>query len=369
MLSNKIDKQSIIFVLLFVLQQFVAFCWSIPTLVSPYWLIIYITTLIILGKLKPSFKESSSQITFALFFILGAFTNVLSGSSIGYTLQKTVYMLVALTGFLYIKKKRVNLYVFYYLFAFLYVYFYSVYFSQKNMYEEMLVEGELFGHSSSNTIPILLCNFLFILSALNRYYKQNQERGIFILSVSNAILITIQGSRTGLIVAFIQVFLSYYDLSKAFRISRFLRILMIASVVGVIIMLLKQYAENISDYLSFIGIGGNIIEDTYEADVRSWAQLSFFTNLDFQHLVFGYPENYSFALDIHRTFNSFLDIWSRYGFWGFSTLIIAFFKRLKNRKQYCLPLYYFIPVFFYSLTESIYAGGFFDIIWFLILFL
>ena len=111
----------------------------------------------------------------------------------------------------------------------------------------------------------------------------------------------------------------------------------------------------------------NVVED-----VRSQARKYFFSNLNINNFFIGYPDNTIFAshlgADMLYTYNVFLDVWNRYGFILFCTLVFVLINRFFRHKKYFFPLYYFIPFLAYSFVESIFFPNFWDCFIYLLIF-
>ena len=107
-------------------------------------------------------------------------------------------------------------------------------------------------------------------------------------------------------------------------------------------------------------------------DIRGEAQRSFFHNMDFYSFFFGYKKNFVFAYgtngNITNTFNVFLDMWNRYGFFQVFLFGVVILIRIYKQSKFHFPVYFLIPFLIYSMVESIFFPNFWDCIIYILFF-
>lgn len=345
------------FILLFVVQQVVSFTWIPFMLISPYWILYLIVVLYIMTVNWKKIIESKSAMIFFLFVFVGSMMTVLNGDVIGSYVVKIVFSLIGLVGLIYISNRQINLKIFDIVFLVLYVFFYFSYFVF-DVYTRFDLNGDLFGHSSSNAIAMSL-NIIWII-----YYIIARDNGpstkssmLLIFSILNLFLIVVQGSRIGVVVAVINLIMIISDLFKL----KFIYFILL--IIGVVYLFFR-YGSLLEDYVEVEHMQGI---DSYYEDVRSRAQSDFFTEMTFTSAILGYPESMNFA-GLNRCFNAFLDFWRHYGLAPVLALVFFGVKRIINRKHFRVPIKSFISLFVYSLFESLWGATLWDILIYLFLF-
>jgi hypothetical protein len=361
-LKNNYLSSSFIFVFLFVFQQIIEYTYVSYSLVSVYWLFITISILSIGIYLPFMSIRYRYPLIFTIVTVLGAFSTILNGTNIGIVLIKSFSILFGFIGFVYLSEKKINLYFFDWALVIMYTFFYLSYFVHDEQ-TRIFLDDDLFDHSSSNTIAISVVITLFFYLMLNQEVRNaNISIKIILFSIINLTLVIIQGSRAGIIASSLLFLLSIIDLFylkfKSINITTLY-------LVGLIMLLRYFYLDSIQFFLEFKDMTGL---SSYERDVRSYAQTTFFSRMDLNTFIFGYAPNYDFDFYTTRTFNAFLDFWNRFGLFPFALLIIFFFRRLFLAKDFALPLIYLIPLFFYSMVETLWGGTLWDVLIYLSLF-
>lgn len=345
-----------VFVLLFVVQQIIEFVWSAFNFVTPYWLLY--TLLIIIYAINTS-KEWSTMKLPLLFFIvssLGAILSFLNGSSIGIIITRVFFSFTGLLGLSYIIHNKIDLKIFIYLFMGLYLYFFLSYFILDSLSQKDLNE-DLFGHSSSNAIPMSLNIVWLLYFVISKNYKSPTIIWLYVFAVMNLVFIVIQGSRAGIVVAAINLLVLLISTVK----NKFW--LFIFVVVSAYFLIVKNI-DLLEDLIELDNMRGM---SSYEEDVRSISQKAFFSNMTLSNFLFGYsPKNIFGGLD--RSFNSFLDFWRGYGFLAFSFLAILLIKRIRYNKRYTVSIVLYSSLAFYSLFEFLWGGTLWDIVIYIVLF-
>ena len=125
-----------------------------------------------------------------------------------------------------------------------------------------------------------------------------------------------------------------------------------------------SYYTTIIDYFANIGLESGSMDDS----VRKYAQLQFVHNMDIKTFFLGYGKGQLFE-DLDRTFNSYLDLWNRYGFFSFCFFVFLFIRRFLLRKSFSIPFIYFTPIMVYALVETLFAGTMWDMFFIYMLFL
>ena len=311
---------------------------------------LYLLTKKVYGEfLLPLFLSSS-------FFILGVTNLIIHQSESYFTI---IAPIASYVGYVFVRSNKMNLAIFDVFFIGLYIFFYNVYFSLlpnlffRPGFDE---DGVVFDMASSNAIPAALNITLFAYIILNRLYTQKKEKYIFFLSLINLILILIQQSRSGIIIALFLFGLSLFEYSrKNFRYG-----LILIALLGL------RYSVELIDFLNVIGDIKGV--EALKKDGRGDAQASFFEDMDVFTFIFGHTETSFGAAKFKYTYNVFLDMWDRYGFLQVLIFFSILFHRIVFWKNFKFPLYYFIPFLFYSMVESIFFPQFWDIIIYLLLF-
>lgn len=364
--SKKISVNNIIVVILFITPH--VFLSIFPKSFSSYYSIIIYTFALGFFIRKGNYLSSKykKEILFASCFVFFGIINLLLKNST--LLFNIASPLFGLFGYLYLRRNiKMNLSIIKYVIICFYVYFYFVYYSVIPDYFFRLGFDEdavVFDNSSSNAISMTLDMLLFIYLILNKYYKSYHIKTIFYFSIINLVLVFIQQSRAGLLVALILFFISFYEFNKK-NSKRFLMLLTFT----IPIIFVYYFKEILNIYDLFFG-EYNFINVT--EDVRSQAREYFFSNLNINNFFIGYPDNTIFAshldADMMYTYNVFLDVWNRYGFITFCVLISVLLYRFYNHKSFYFPLYYFLPFLAYSFVESIFFPNYWDCFIYLLIF-
>ena len=350
-----------LFVAIFVAQQVLSFVWDPYRLVSLYWIAITVITFIVGFKLPLSKYNYTDAFKFALVCAICSIPTFLNGTSIGEVMVKMIFIFIAYIGYVMLNEKRLDLRFFDVLLVILYIVYYIVYFS-KDIGTRLFLDGDLFGHSSSNTIAITLNIILWLYFLLNYVYEAGREKRLFVFSLINLVLIVIQGSRAGIIIALLLTLMIFTNIFSIRR--KWVKRLLYVLVFGGAIFLVMKYLPMLEDVVDVANMQG---VSSFEEDVRSAAQATFFLNMNLTHALIGYESTFEFA-GVTRTFNAFLDFWNTFGLIPMIFLLVAIVKRITRRKEYELPLLYLTPILAYSLVESLWGGTLWDIIIFICLF-
>lgn len=348
---------SVFFVFLFVAQQIYSFVGEQFKLVSVYWLFIIVLIVITYFCLPKSAKKDKTPLYFMCFSIAGAILSLMNGTGLGEVCQKIFYCFMGYVGFIYVRSYKIHPVVFDILLILLYIFFYQTYFSL-DFATRLSLNDELYnGQSSSNTIAIVLNVVLLIYYVL--HYKQPNIRMV-LYAIINLIMIGIQGSRAGLLVAMILfIVISIRIIPKNYFVTG---LLFLSTVVVYIIF------RNIEVILEVVDLDNMQGVSSYQEDIRSRVQRSFFTNMTVENFLFGYSPTYRYNDGITRTFNAFLDYWGRYGIFAFTMLLICLLKRIKQNKMYDISLLAYLPMLAYSFFESLWGGTLWDILIYIALF-
>lgn len=357
---------SIVFILLFISPHIVYS--AIPqNTVGIYYTILPVCYLLLALRFLSFFKEKFfiKALLFSISFLIFGIVNlILHGSTAFFNL---IAPIVAFLGYCYVFKKKIDMRVFDFFLIVMYIFFYFVYFSvipdlffRPGFDEDAIV----FDNSSSNLIPMALNIALYAYMIMNRFYMESNNKKILIFSVINLVLTIIQQSRVGLIISLVLFFIALFNYDK----KKMIRVLIGFSIV-IFTVILFYYKE----IVGFIEIIGNLNGlEALDEDIRGEAQRSFFQNMDLFNFFFGFKENYVYAIgsdgDILYTYNVFLDMWNKYGFFQLIVFIIVLLFRIFKYSKFHFPLYFFIPFFLYSMVESIFFPNFWDCIIYILLF-
>lgn len=354
-------RNGVIFALLFVLPQIVAFTWKTFDFLNPLWAL-YLLLVILIGVThRDVMGKKNMQLPLVLFLVvcMGAILTIVIGAPIGGIIRKLLLAMVAFVGFTFLSHRRIDPSFFNIIFPLLYLFFYFVYYRYDEAYR-FSVNGDLFGGSSSNTISIALTNVWFFYYIVSKAEQRNNNVPLLVFSIINFSLIIIQGSRAGIVVGAMEILLALSNMLKwtRFRGGAFL-----------VLMAIGVYAfYRYGFYLEgIVDVGGMQGMESYEANVRSFSQAAFFSQMNVDHFIFGYPPNSMFE-DLTRTFNAFLDMWSRFGILPIAAIFVFGLRRIIKMKHFTLPLVVFLPWFFYSMVESLWGGSLWDIYMYIVLF-
>lgn len=363
---EKTTFNSIVFLLLFISPHII---YSVipKDIVSVYYILLPICYLLITVRFFVFFKENFfiKPLLFSVsFLILGILNLILHASTAFFNL---IAPIVAFLGYCFVFKKKINLRIFDFFLIGMYVFFYLVYFSvipdlffRPGFDEDAIV----FDNSSSNLIPMALNITLYAYMIMNRFYLESNNKKILVFSVINLGLTIIQQSRVGLVISLVLCLLSLFNYDK----KKMVRVLMAFLII--ILSIIVFYYKEISEYVEIIGNLNGL--EALDEDIRGEAQRSFFQNMELFNFLFGYKENYVYAIgsdgDILYTYNVFLDMWNKYGFFQLILFIFVILFRIFRQSKFHFPLYFFMPFFLYSMVESIFFPNFWDCIIYILIF-
>lgn len=240
-----------------------------------------------------------------------------------------------------------------------YLYFIVVYFSKlPSLIYRPGFDENVFYTSSSNTIAIILNIYLiaYILSGI--YNNKLQNKKVFLFGIINIILIFIQQSRIGLIVAIIILFIPW---RARFNKKSILKVLFPTFILGVIYFLIRLYFTD--SEISGFSLDG------YLLDSRGIIQFLFFSNLSGDLIFWGYPLDYIYFAGYERVYNMFLLNYNYTTIIGFILIIYSFLFRILNSKRYFFPTILLLPIVLYGMVEEVFLPMGWDFILFIILFL
>lgn len=306
---------SLFYIYFFVLQEFWNYSVDALNIHKIYWIIILaLLSIFSFSILSNKYHSYKLPYWYTAVLIIGALASVENGNSVGFCLLRALFPIISLANLVFITRNRINLRLFELLLIGIYIYYYFSYFlGLQSVANKDLYDGDVFGTSSSNTIPICLNCILFLYFILNKYYSEKNQLRILLLSIFNLVLIVIQESRAGIIVGLLITVMILYDMysyKKSFKKSYFLMAVIVIMFIGV-----WSYYTTIIDYFANIGLESGSMDDS----VRKYAQLQFVHNMDIKTFFLGYGKGQLFE-DLDRTFNSYLDLWNRYGFFSFCFL-------------------------------------------------
>lgn len=351
---------SLIFILLFIAQQVYSFVGLSENINERYWQGIY-ALLLIACAFQLSKKNINRQaVAFMLVCVLGTIITLVNGRPIGMIVLYAVYSAAGFAGYSYLKNNKVNPNYLGVFLLVLYVVYYLVYFRFRELNVELSEEGDLFGHSSSNTIAISLNFVLWIYFFIDYIQGSKNVFWIFIFAIINLVLCFIQASRMGLAVSFTMFAVAYYTLAKTSR-SKWFRWIFYAAIILVITQIPK-FIGFIEDYSA----ASNFAGFEYGEEVRARELIVFFDKMNLSHALFGYGDDSVFLNG--RIYIAFLDFWNRYGLLPFLFLVFLVVRRLIYKNNYSVSLYVFLPILLYSFSETIFGGTLWDFFIYLFLF-
>lgn len=355
---------SLFYIYFFVLQEFWNYSVDALNIHKIYWIIILaLLSIFSFSILSNKYHSYKLPYWYTAVLIIGALASVENGNSVGFCLLRALFPIISLANLVFITRNRINLRLFELLLIGIYIYYYFSYFlGLQSVANKDLYDGDVFGTSSSNTIPICLNCILFLYFILNKYYSEKNQLRILLLSIFNLVLIVIQESRAGIIVGLLITVMILYDMysyKKSFKKSYFIMAVIVIMFIGV-----WSYYTTIIDYFANIGLESGSMDDS----VRKYAQLQFVHNMDIKTFFLGYGKGQLFE-DLDRTFNSYLDLWNRYGFFSFCFFVLLFIRRFLLRKSFSIPFIYFTPIMVYALVETLFAGTMWDMFFIYMLFL
>lgn len=350
---------TLVFLYLFVFQQIYSFVWFPTSIREQYWQAIYVIMLLLSFFLIIRSKKEDEALRFLVVCVVFSLITFLGGKKIGQILVTAMSAVWGMGGYLYLKRYKVVPNVFAVFLVFLYVFFYLVYFKFRELNVALENEAFLFGHSSSNAISIALNFVLWVYYFVDYISGSKNIKIIFIFSIINLILVFIQASRMGLVVAIVMFFLVYFTLSRKSE-SKLPKYIFYIVIIFALYNL-PSYLGFLMDYaeVTFLGLD-------FKDEPRIRALDSFFNKMDLSSALFGYGE--SVFDEYTRVYNSFLDFWNRYGLVPFIMLLIMTFKRIIYRNKYSASIIVFVPLLLNSMTETVFGGTLWDFCLFLFLF-
>ncbi len=355
--------ESFVFILMFVLP-FPIICLSPPDRsirIQTLFMVGYLVLFIAHHKYITKIIKSSS-ILIILVYTLGAIIKFIVYGHLTYT--SIVLPIVAFFGYYYIDDRQLKLGVFDFLIIGLYIFFILTYFRMlPSLFMRVgFQDGAWYGSSSSNAIPIILINVLYIYEVLAYLYEEDRRTVLLIFSIINFVLIIIQQSRAGILLSLLFVIWNVYQLGKN-RKSLVIKLLPW----GIAIAGVVWISHNTSLINEYIDVVGDISVSSYENDGRSRSAQAFFDNMTMSEFVVGYPLGSEFG-ETSYTYNTFLDHWNKYTIFGFVLTMCILIVRIIGYKKYYFPLYFLIPFFLYGWVEHRYLPNYWDFFIYLMLF-
>lgn len=355
---------SFLFIFLFILQQMFSFMFANADLVTPYWLVIYFLVFVLAFNLPIFSKRFKNARIFTVILIFSMIPMIIKGD-FSLMMQLSLFWIIGYIGYVFINSREINIKLFDIVFIVFYVYFYFIYFRYKEILVNVDNEGDLFGHSSSNTIAMSLNMLFFFYYYLSKHYSNiNVTNKLFLFSILNVVFIAAQGSRAGLVVAV--MFLVILLIDKMKTVSKQKRIVLF--VLLTIIAFFGIYA-NILSILNYMTENAMIKKSSeFETEIRFIAIMDFFDSLNINRFLCGYPFGHIFAYSLTRTFNCYLDIWCFYGFFAFVIVMLLIAKRIMKNRFYYDSLWIFVPILLYGVFESFMSTGLWQLFWYLMFF-
>lgn len=347
------------FAFLFVLPQVISFIWVPYNILNPFWLVYFLFITCFAIRHYDNLRKRDMRLPLVLFAVIciGSVLTMFVGIPIGGVILKISIAFIGFVGYGYLSHNKIDPRFFNYVFPLLYIFFFIVYFRYDAFHRQSL-DGDLFGHSSSNTISMVLTNVWFFYYIISKVEKRNNNLPLFFFSVINLFLIVVQGSRGGIVVATIEFMLL---LSSSMPHNNTILFIIF---MGLGIILFGKYGFYLEDIIEVEGMQG---VDSFEDNTRSLAQAAFFSKMNTTFFIFGFPPNAEFGFET-RTFNAFLDFWSRFGIFPFLLVIVLSLRRVLCCRSFVVSLFDFVPWFFYSLVESLWGGSLWDILLYIFLF-
>lgn len=359
-LSSAKTSHGLVFIFL-IAQQIIGFVFDPYKFVSPYWIAVTLFTIYLANELRIRITKEN-VLPFILFALcaIGSLANILVGSQVAYAFFKIYYSFLGLVGLLYITKFKINTHVFIPFILILHVYFYIKYF-QYDEGTRLMLDENLFVQSSSNTIAMALNIVLIVYLMVSKAQKENHKWFYLGIALLNLYWISIQGSRAGILVAFLLVVYTLLNVFGGEQKFKF-RFIISAILIAFLLLYFRIYLFNYAEDRSMAGV------EAYEENVRYFAQSSFFSSLNIEHFILGYPRDFSFIGDQTRTYNSFLDFWARYGFLPFLFMFFCLFRRFIYQERFSISFLILIPLLAYTPFESLWGGTLWDILLYIVLF-
>lgn len=348
--------ESIIFTFLYILTPVLLYLVPLEVYVPLKTFYLFVNILLAFSWFKyVRIKGNFGLIGFSIFWlILGLITYVVKGSH----WVNAVIPITSYFAYCYISKIEYKFKVFDYMMIGLYIYFFFSYFALlPSLFNRSGYDEDPLGSASSNVIAISLNILLFIYIILSYFKNVRNQKKIMMFAIINIVLIVIQQSRIGVVVALVNIII--YPLIVEKKLPK----KMIALIVlGLIFVMTYGFVENYMEVAGDIGLGG------YTNDTRGIMQAAFIKNMNSSELFWGYPLNYVYYGIQVRTYNVFLRIWNFYTVIGFILIIFILILRFVRYKKYYFPLVLFLPFLLYSMVEETFFPDLWDFSIYLLLF-
>lgn len=280
-----------------------------------------------------------------------------------FSLFAVLMPMAAFTGYYYLCEYKINLKAFGIYLLFLYVFFIITYYSKlpSLFFRGAFADGNWYGGSSSNSIPIAIINVLYIYYIV-AYFQKNVNNGKFLLlSLVNFSLVFIQQSRVGIVTSALFFLYCYYKYSESR--SKFVRYVPIVLTAFVIFVYGGSFFSSyFEDQVGAIGLSA------YEDDCRNRTVNYFFDHMGSVEFFAGYPPGTEFDPQLDYIYNMWLEHWNTYTIFGFILIVSLFVRRICNYKRYYFPVIFFVPMLFYGYMEPRYLPNFWDFFIYLLLF-
>ncbi len=353
--------ESVAFVLLFILPYFFCTISSADTVEFVQYgaFIAYAVCFIIKPKYLRKVFSGTSSIIVSLYFAGVVIKFLFYGK---FSMMGALMPIVGLYGYYYINSKRIRLIVFDALMIGLYIfYMYSYFFKLDGVFfrTQLDNEGNVFGLSSSNAIPIILINALYIYQVV-AYLQNESKNGLFLLySTINLFFIFVQQSRSGIIIGSVFFIYNLYIIGRDYK-SKIIKTLPWI-VTGIMIFFFVKYGAKLTDYTDQLGPGGFSYSEN-----RGIQVFIFYEMMDLEAFLLGYPPGTIFGNETY-VFNTFLNQWNIYTLLGFCTTVFLLINRFVYHKKYFFPWYFLIPFLLYSFSEPRYLPNYWDFFIYLML--
>lgn len=355
--------ESIAFVFVFIMPFFFYATSSKSSSATVQYLAVVVYALMFMINpkyLNQVFKGESALIIGA--YILGVFLKTLAHAK--FSTMGVLMPIVAFYGYYYLESKRIRLIVFDALLIGLYIYFvYTFYLNLPSLFfrAQLAEEMDYFGTSSSNAIPIILINVLYIYQVVAYLQKEDRNRRFLVFSSINLILVLIQGSRAGILVAMAVFCYNLFVVGKQSK-NVIVRTFPVVVISTIVVFIIKN-AATVYEYADQI----NALESDVYAKSRGYYVQLFFERMNFESFLFGYPPGLAWG-DETYTFNVFLEQWNTYTLFGLCVTLCVLFRRFLFYKRYYFPCFFLVPFLLYSFSEPRYLPNFWDFFIYLMLF-
>ena len=120
---------SLVYIYIYVFQEFWSYCVNSLNIHHPYWMLIL--TLLGIISIYQLFRDGRNfklPLFYTIVLVLGAFVSVLNGYTIGFCMLRGLFAIVSLSSLIFITKHRVNPRLFELLLIGAYIYYYYSYF-------------------------------------------------------------------------------------------------------------------------------------------------------------------------------------------------------------------------------------------------